>query len=876
MSQSYGLYYSFGSRAVSFSLLHVHVAANIKELVAEVKLTHTYLNDTAVSRKAAYSFPISARSSVCSFLIIKQDGTRVVFHVQEKGEAREMAMQGTQAALMGQQTPDVRQLVVGNVQPHEKVQIELVYAIELTEDEENDSIRFHLPAHLGSVYGQLPLSFAPQNDHSRYFSAPFQRQTPFLEIFVTVEAVAPIASITCPSHIVLTELGLDPALPHAQEIPFVNYARISLTSEAPLDKDFVLAVKSAGLDAPRCVAELHPIHPTTALKFTLVPRFKLPDLARQEFIFLVDRSASMAGSRIAAARKALVVMLRSLPAKGSLFQIASFGSACMMLWNGGSKHYKQATLDVATQYVDSMQADYGGTDVRNALQACFVTRRVDRPTNVFVMTDGRASDLDGVLAEVRGAVAWAPALAYLRVFVLGIGHSASTAMCKGITRAGNGTYTMVEQRETNFTSKIARMLKAACAPSLANVALDWGLSSGDLKPSDSVTKDDVAFENAQPVSLHPEDAFFPPAQIQQSPFKIKTLNPGNRLTVYAILQGKTVPKTVTLTGVAEDGSEFKLSVPVVLSHAADSPVIHTLAAKKIIHDLHALITPENPDDTDLLVRAIKASIVRLAKMYFISSSETSFVTVDESTGQSYPVPVRMPVDRKQAGAPVVAVKAYRRRPKNTVQRLPAATRTAQRRLSSANLVDASFKDKQRLRRHCYNCKTLDASAVARTFYSPSWRRSALRPGKIVCIQCALFERKYSRPRPLFFHEIRRNKRNEQGRQTEVRVTVADMDPLEALARLQRFDGYFSLEVLSIVRLNVDVMEARAAFMDVSEVFPTLLGMAFLRTKLGATIEHDSWEAMHNKARAFVGQRLLGTGNSVDVDELEARAVSILA
>ena len=56
-----------------------------------------------------------------------------------------------------------------------------------------------------------------------------------------MEAAAPIAKITCPSHTVSTELGPDPALPNALELPFSNYARISLTSAAPLDKDFVLA-----------------------------------------------------------------------------------------------------------------------------------------------------------------------------------------------------------------------------------------------------------------------------------------------------------------------------------------------------------------------------------------------------------------------------------------------------------------------------------------------------------------------------------------------------------------------------------------------------------------------------------------------------------
>jgi hypothetical protein len=74
---------------------------------------------------------------------------------------------------------------------------------------------------------------------------------------------------------------------------------------------------------------------------------------------------------------------------------------------------------------------------------------------------------------------------------------------------------------------------------------------------------------------------------------------------------------------------------------------------------------------------------------------------------------------------------------------------------------------------------------------------------------------------------------------------------------------------------VDVGDARTAFLGLAEdVFATVVGMAFLRTKLGPTIERDSWEAMYDKARAFVEGMLVGS--VVGVDELEAKAVSLLA
>ncbi|KAJ7917207.1 vault protein inter-alpha-trypsin domain-containing protein [Mycena leptocephala] len=398
----YGLYYSYQQHVVFLPLLEVRAEASVKELAAQVKLTQTYGNDASFLVGAKYSFPIPARAAVCSFAMIKQDGTRVVGSVQEKLEARKTydtaVSQGQQASLVEQQTPDVFQVSVGNIPANEQVQIELVYATELSEDEENDAVRFHLPIHIGARYGK-----APDGLRSAALSS-----APFLTITTSVETLAPISKISSPSHTVSTEFGPDPALPNFKDLPFSKYARVSLSSNSALDKDFVLTIKSTDLDAPRCVAELHPTHDTAALALTFVPRFALPDLARQEFILLVDRSGSMSGARIAAARKALVILLRALPHKDTLFQLASFGNHATSLWPQGSRAYNQATLEEATAHVDGMSADYGGTEIRRALDHVFWCRARDRPTSVLLLTDGDAWDLKGVLDTVKKAVEGAP------------------------------------------------------------------------------------------------------------------------------------------------------------------------------------------------------------------------------------------------------------------------------------------------------------------------------------------------------------------------------------------------------------------------------------------------------------------------------------
>ncbi|KAJ7223099.1 vault protein inter-alpha-trypsin domain-containing protein [Mycena pura] len=926
----FGLYYYYEQRLVSLPLLNVRAEASIKELAAQVQLTQTYANDATFPIEAKYSFPIPARAAVCSFVMIKQDGSRVVGIVQEKQEARETyntaVAQGQQASLMEQQTPDVFLVSVGNIPPNEQVKIELVYATELSEDEESDSIRFHLPVHIGARYGNSPQS-PPSLFRNVFISA--SSPTPFLNISMSIEAQAPISKIGSPSHTVSTELGPDPKLPNFKELPFSNYARVSLSSDSALDKDFVLTVKSAGLDAPRCIAELHPVDDTVAMGLTLVPRFKLPDVSRQEFVLLVDRSGSMGGKRIEAAKKALIVMLRAIPHQDSLFQIVSFGSRCTALWPDGSRPYNQETLEQATRHVDSMRADYGGTEIRAALRQCFQTRKLDRPMSVLVLTDGDAWDLEGVLSECKGAVATAPEKAYLRVSVLGIGNSASTAMCEGIARVGNGTCMMVGEEETSFTGKIARMLKATKAPLISNITVDWGSpAAAALQEKAKVsisTEDDDDFEivpqapekkklnifdesidDAMAVDTTqapppPAVVLSPPPAVQQSPFKIRNLLPNIRLNVYAILRGKTIPKTVTICGTTVDGAEIELPVPVTLSHLQNTPgappAIHALAARKIIQDLEdgqhdtAIVkTLANADDADLLARTVKASIVRLGKTYSISSSHTSFVAVDETKPEASAEPVVLLVAPQQrppfhgasfalsalaqpvaAFGPPPVPQAYIASPmqQQMLARPAAMSFGSSSAVGSRGRGGASPFVSASMAPQGHAAPAFDSFGPPRP--APTSPVATFDSFGVPATSASIFG---GPPRPAPTSPVAKSKRKAS---TAFASPAPSADPLEALARLQAFDGCFSLEVLSVVKLSTDVQTVRAVFPAGAPdaVVATVIAMAFLANKLGTAVERDAWEGMYEKAQQYVEAALQTIGATESVEALEAKVAKLL-
>jgi hypothetical protein len=146
-------------------------------------------------------------------------------------------------------------------------------------------------------------------------------------------------------------------------------------------------------------------------------------------------------------------MLRSLPSRNTTFNIVSFGSRYTSLWPK-SQIYSAETVAEASKHVDTFTANYGGTELRSALLFAFSSRLAlaphateKTPTSVFVLTDGEAWDLDGIINLTTENVQSAKRQdSLLRTFVLGVGNQVSTAMCEGIARAGKGSTVFVAVR----------------------------------------------------------------------------------------------------------------------------------------------------------------------------------------------------------------------------------------------------------------------------------------------------------------------------------------------------------------------------------------------------------------------------------------------
>ncbi|KAF8510551.1 von Willebrand factor type A domain-containing protein [Hysterangium stoloniferum] len=666
--QNYGLVPVFGTRTIDyFPLVNSRVHYDLIDVQSLATLIQTYTSNASLPLGVNYVFPLPSDASVCSFKAVI-DGKRTIKAIVEekaiaKAEYNEAVSQGKTAALLEKTNGEIFQVPLGNIQPKSTIEIYISFASVVSHHGDLDSLRLTFPTRIAPKSGAAPNSQLNYMSNVRSWSHPLIRSfKSALDFSVAVQMTSHIISINSPSHPIAMKLGESTLEPSTEFDPF--RARISLSSPTLLDKNIVIVLSCQGLDKPRCTVEsFSPAEGsqefTDAYALTFVPRFEVPS---QEFIFLIDRSGSMQGGKIQVVRSALQIMLRSLPTRGTTFNLLSFGTGHSSLWPT-SVAYSADSLKAASEHVDRLEANYGGTEIRSALETAFGSRTkdVNTPTTVFILTDGEAYDLAGVQTAITQHVSQSKGkVNFLRVFCMGIGDAVSKAMCDMIARAGEGTTVYVGEEEKP-DQKLMGLLRAARGALVENLSVDWVVPEGS-----NTEKDDFDFEMVSsksgstaaalpPISLSslfnksikfnndvpsgPDTTpvkLAPPPTIQQAPASkyLPPMYPGFRTSIFAIVKrpnarNSAPSKVVRISGSAL-GRQVVLEVAVTPAMAPEESLqtnvklLHVLAAQALVQRF------EDEGKAGRMTRKLKAEVLRIAKRYGIASSETSFVAIDES------------------------------------------------------------------------------------------------------------------------------------------------------------------------------------------------------------------------------------------------------
>ena len=579
--------------------LSIAVNSTIRDTSASTILTQTFVNPskTDAIKKAKYTFPLYESCAVVAFRCLV--GKRLIKGiVKEKEEAKAeynaAVNRGETAGLLEMHTPDVFSTSLGNIPEGETVKVEIEYIMELKHDAEVDGLRFTIPTSIAPRYGDAPSGVGSTTILGQPISTALVNEG--MKISVNLSMPSNIRTVQSPSHTLSIHLG-----GHVENVsddafnPKHALATLSQKS-TELGADFVLLVKCSELSLPRALLETHPtIKNSKALMVTLVPKFTLPSGAKPEIVFVVDRSGSMT-QRVVPLRSALAVFLKSLPV-GVKFNICSFGSTYSFLWNK-SQPYSADTLDQAQKHVQSMEANYGGTEILAPVKATVERRYKDIPLEIMVLTDGEVWNSDDLFQYIQQETASGD----IRVFSLGIGRDVSHALVEGMSRVGGGFAQIVSDEKEGLEGKVVRMLRGGLSAHVKDYRLDWeGKPSevetkGNDAPTAPVVKKkinlfDATAETDPPISAKKAaDRFahlpaFPVPAVIQAPYKIPSLFPFSRSTAYLIISGDVPPPaSVWLRGTTASGDELELEIA-VQAIPNESHTIHQLAARKILQEL---------------------------------------------------------------------------------------------------------------------------------------------------------------------------------------------------------------------------------------------------------------------------------------------------
>ncbi len=400
-----------------------------------------------------------------------------------------------------------------------------------------------------------------------------------LHVALDIEGIAPIESVASPSHHVVVDFATSTV-----HVEFV-------AETAKMDRDFVLDVTyREGSGSRGFVAALG--DETFAQVDLSFPETDGTTPAQErEVVFVVDCSGSMDGTSIAQAKRALAILLRSLP-EGVRFNVVRFGSSFEGLFTG-AEPYTPESAQKALAVVEAMEADLGGTEMLGPLEFAMQRPPVSAARrDIILITDGEISDEEAVigLAERKRE--------RNRVFTVAIGYGPNEYFVRQVARTSGGLCVMVAPGE-RIEPAALRLFKRVVSTPITDLRIEW--------PGSSV----------------------------QAPYA-PVVHVGETTSVFARMPGDGQALEAGLSAnvsarVAEEEVTFRVPLEEVSASAAPVP---QLWAREAIRDLEAGADERSRRGSrqDRASRGVPARVTSLSRCYGVIASSTSFVAIETREG----------------------------------------------------------------------------------------------------------------------------------------------------------------------------------------------------------------------------------------------------
>jgi Ca-activated chloride channel family protein len=584
----------------------VDVHAAITGLTAGVTITQNYRNPFDVPLEATYVFPLPDRAAVTGLRMEAAD--RVIEGVlKERGQARkdydDAIAEGKRAAIAEEDRPDVFTMRVGNILPGEQVTVRLTLDQPLPYEDDAATFRFPLVVAPRYIPG-APLPDAPAGDGVE----------PDTDAVPDASRISPPVLLPgFPNPVRLTlSVDLDPAGLPVTDIR--SSLHVVATSESGdrttirlepgerLNRDFILRLGFASGEASSLV--LTPDESGTEGTFALsvLPARQAPRRPR-DLVLLLDRSGSMDGWKIVAARRAAARIIDTLRyyqppeggpapnrADGDRFAVLSFdheiGSPPDLpdtLVPAVDRHRFRAVEHLAGL------AARGGTEMLPPLQrAAGLLAGGERDRVLVLITDGQIGNEDQILRALG------PALAGVRVHTVGIDRAVNAGFLNRLAAAGGGHADFVES-EDRLDEAMERIHHRIAAPLVTGLSL---VAEGLDLDSDTVT-----------------------------PGRLGSFFPGIPLVVRGRWHG-TPHGDIVVRGVTPDGAAWQRRTTGVV---ARNPAATTVWARARLRELEDRYVVKRSTD-------LEKQIVDTSLRFGVLCRFTAFVAVDTRAATSGEVP----------------------------------------------------------------------------------------------------------------------------------------------------------------------------------------------------------------------------------------------
>jgi Ca-activated chloride channel family protein len=599
-------------------LTRMAIEADIVGIFASTTIRQTFKNPTNQALEAVYIFPLPDRAGVVAFQMTINgrviDGV-LKERLQARREYEAALQQGYRASMMEEERPNVFTLSVGNLMPGEEAHITLT--LESLLELDNGEATYRVPLVVAPRY----IPGVPLDDSVGYGTAPdtdavldASRITPpvLLPGFpnpVQLSIEVRIDGRTTPIH------DLRASLHNVATVNRQGVYTVRLQPGERLDRDFILRFRLLDSElTTRALLAPDPDNPNEGTLLTLVfaPDDEQP-VALTDVLFVVDRSGSMDGWKMDAAKRAATRLIDSLHPHAR-FGILAFDNYVEAFEQGTLHPASDRVRFQATQWLAHIHAR-GGTEMLHALQQAIQccqqvggAPHYDEPPRpretaarpiIVLITDGQVGNEEQILRYVASAG--------VVLYVVGIDEALNDAFLRRMAEQTGGLFMAVES-EDRLDETLDLLRQRLSTP----VLQDLQVSSHDVPLTANTTVP------KQPINLYVRGVAY----------------------VLQRWQGK-VPKTATVTveGRRMDGTVWQQTVPVM---RVKTPVLRVSWARhmvRLLEDLYYLAG----------VKRLEQRIVNLSLQYGVLSRFTAYVAVDRSEqvnqgGQTHRIvqPVEMP------------------------------------------------------------------------------------------------------------------------------------------------------------------------------------------------------------------------------------------